>query len=207
MTKQWRPQFGSDDLEILAEKRSYVGFSEIKQFELHFPLFQGGMSHPVHRELIIRPSAAGVVLVDLSHQKVVLIEQFRIGALSHTKSPWLLELATGVIDAGETPEDAARREVFEETGCELKALVPICSYLTTPGIASEKIYLYCGLIEAPLTDGNICGLEEEGENIRVWTFSFQEAFDLLKNGQIVSSPAVIGLLWLQLNQAALPFPL
>ncbi len=206
MMKRWQPQFRQDDLEILVEKQSYAGFSEIKQFELHFPLFQGGMSHQVHRELIIRPSAVGVVLVDLNHQKVVLIEQFRIGALSQVDSPWLLELATGVIDAGETPEDAARREVVEETGCTLKAIVPICSYLTTPGIASERIHLYCGLIDAPVTDGNICGLIEEGENIRVWTFSFQEAFDLVRNGQIVSSPTVIGLLWLQLNQAALPFP-
>ncbi len=207
MTDSWQPQFEKDKLKILREERCYSGFSEIKQFELRFPLFQGGLSHPVHRELIIRPSAVGVVLVDLKREKVVLIEQFRVGALAEAHSPWLLELATGVIDEGETPEEAAEREVKEETGCDVLSLIPIFSYLTTPGIASEKIYLYCGLIEAPLETGKICGLEEEGENIRVWTFSFQEAFDLVEQGKIMSSPAVIGLLWLKLNWAALRFPL
>jgi len=206
MTKRWQPQFGLEALEIVQEKRCYAGFSEVKEFQLHFPLFQGGMSHAVHRELILRPSAVGVVLVDLKREKVVLIEQFRIGALSHVDGPWLLELATGVIDKGEDPETAAYREVKEETGCEILSMVPICTYLTTPGIASEKIHLYCGLVDAPLENGTICGLEEEGENIKVWTFSFQEAFGLLAAGKIVSSPTMIGLFWLQLNLSSLSFP-
>jgi len=65
--------------------------------------------------------------------QVVLINQFRLGALAAIASPWfpddyfplLIEAVAGIIDEGKTPEDIARREVIEETGCELLDLLPL----------------------------------------------------------------------------------
>ena len=64
------------------------------------------------RELLQRGHAAGVLLFDPVLDQVVLIEQFRVGALPQSAgditSPWLLELVAGVIDADERAEAGAR---------------------------------------------------------------------------------------------------
>ena len=85
------------------------------------------------------------------------------------------------------------------------SLIPICAYLTSPGISSEKIIVYCGQVKAPEIGGNH-GMIDEGEDIKVWVLKTAEAFRLLFEGHIVSSPAVIALQWLKINQSSLHFP-
>ena len=78
------------------------------------------------RELFERGHAAAVLPYDPVTDRVLMIEQFRIGALAAPGGPWLLEIVAGVIDPGEIPEEVVRRETVEETGCHLQKVVPIC---------------------------------------------------------------------------------
>ncbi len=206
MITPWASQFRLQDLKILEEKEVFSGYSHIKQFTFQYPLFSGGTSQPIPREVIFRPSAVTVLLIDPAEKKVVLVEQFRAGALSNAAGPWLLELVAGVCEEGERPEETAYREVKEETGCEILSLIPICSYFTTPGISVEKIFIYCGKVKAPQLNHQTFGIVEEGEDIKVCVLSVDEVFQLLAEGKIVSSPALIGLQWLQLNFRTLHFP-
>lgn len=77
------------------------------------------MSGEVVRELLIKGEAAALIAYDPILDKVVLIEQVRIGAYDagQKKSPWLLELVAGMVDKGnEEPAEVAMREAKEEAG-------------------------------------------------------------------------------------------
>ena len=138
------------------------------------------------------------MLYDPLLDKVVLIEQFRTGACINGHNPWLLEVVAGVFDKDEQPEEVAMRESEEEAGATVLDLIPIYEYFVSPGGTNEYLHLFCGRVDASKL-GGIHGLPHEHEDIRAFTLSTQEAFNLLKEGKINTSPVIITLQWLQLN--------
>src|SRR5262245_58116887 len=186
-------------VQILGKTVCYDGFFRIERYRLRHQLFRGGWSPEITRELFERGHAAAVLPYDPMLDAVVLIEQFRIGALETPGDPWLLEIVAGVIDKpDETPEDVVRREAIEEANCAIQDIVHICDYFVSPGGTSECISLFCGKVDAAGV-GGVCGLEEEAEDIRVIVVPFPEALAQLQAGNIRSAAPIIALQWLQLN--------
>ncbi len=186
-------------VQILDKTVCYDGFFRIERYRLRHELFQGGWSRELTRELFERGHAAAVLPYDPILDAVVLIEQFRIGALEAPGDPWLIEIVAGVIDhPDETPEEVVRREAVEEADCTIQDIVPICDYFVSPGGTSECISLFCGKVDAASV-GGVCGLEEEAEDIRVIVVPFPEAIAQLQAGNIRSAAPIIALQWLQLN--------
>lgn len=194
-------QFNHNDVQILEREQCFKGFYRIDRFQVRHRLFAGGWSQALTRELFIRPHATCVLLFDPVADKLVMVEQFRIGAILETGSPWLLELVAGLNGEGESPEDVARREAVEEAGCRIKALIHICSYLPSPGGSSEKVDLFCGLVDSKGV-GGIHGLAEEGEDIRVHLLDPEEAYAMIADGRINNAASIIALQWLRLNEAS-----
>ena len=91
------------------------------------------------RELFERGDAAVVLPYDPLREEIVLVEQFRLGALERAGDPWLLEPVAGIIEPGEAPPAVARREAAEEAGLELLDLVPIGSYFPSPGAQQRAL--------------------------------------------------------------------
>ena len=136
-------------VHILDKTVCYDGFFRIERYRLRHQLFRGGWSREITRELFERGHAAAVLPYDPLLDAVVLIEQFRIGALETPGDPWLLEIVAGVIDKpDETPEDVVRREAVEEANCVIQDIVHICDYFVSPGGTSECISLFCGKVDA-----------------------------------------------------------
>lgn len=189
-------------VEIVEQRTCYQGFFRLEQYRLRHRLYDGGMSPLLGRELFERGHAAAVLPYDPVLDRVVLLEQFRIGALTAPGGPWLLEIVAGIIEPGESAAEVVRREMLEEAGCTLLALEPISEYLVSPGGTSERISLYCGWVDAAGA-GGIHGLAAEGEDIRVSTVSFDEAWALLSAGRINSASPIIALQWLQLHRPRL----
>lgn len=187
---------------IAAQDTVYRGYFQIIRYRVRHELFRGDMGPEITREVFERGHAAAVLPYDPARDEVVLIEQFRVGALTAPGGPWLLEIVAGVIQAGETPEDVVRREAIEEAGRTLQRLQPIGNYLASPGGSSERIFLFCGEIDAANIAG-IHGLAEEHEDIRVTAVSFTQACDLLAQGRLTAASAVIALQWLQLHREEL----
>ncbi len=192
----------SGHLEILQTETLYRGFLGLKRYRLRHSLFAGGMSPELVRERVESYQAASVLLYDPDHDQVVLIEQFRIGALEAGERAWLLEVIGGIVDGDEPAETVARREAMEEAGCEIRELVPICRFLVSPGYTSERNSLFCGRVDASAA-GGIHGLAEEGEDIRVRVLSAEAALAELYGGRADSTSIVIALQWLAMNRQRL----
>ena len=189
------------DVEIVEQRAVYQGFSRLEIVRLRHRLFAGGMSVIVQRELLMKPEAVGVLIYDPKRDEVLMIEQFRVGALSES-NPWQLEIVAGLVDSvdeDETLEAVVCREALEEAGVELRQVQKLMSYFMSPGGSNEKFTLF--VAEADLSNaGGLHGLPEEGEDIRVAVLKSDEAFQALMDGRVSNAPALIALQWLMLNK-------
>jgi ADP-ribose pyrophosphatase len=198
----WRQKNVDYKYEILEKSIVYRGFFQMEKYRLQHRLFCGDWSPPIIRECLERGHAVAVLPYDPVRDQVVLVEQFRIGALQTQDHPWLLEIVAGIIDSDEHKLDVARRETREEAGCELLDILPICEYLISPGGTSETIALYCGRIDAAQVHG-LQGVAEEHEDIRVHVLPRNEVKSLLNKGVIRSATTIIALQWLELQHSEL----
>lgn len=189
----------SADVEILEKTVCFEGFFRIEKYRLRHRLFNGGWSRPLSRELFERGHAAAVLPYDPIRDAVILIEQFRVGALTAPGGPWLLEIVAGMIESSETAQDVVKRESIEEADCIITDLLPVCDFLVSPGGTSERIALFCGRADATQADG-IHGAPEEDEDIKVHVVPLDTAFTFLQSGRINSASAIIALQWLALNR-------
>jgi len=189
-------------VDILSREVVYQGFFRMEKFRLRHTSYSGGMSQPLSRELFERGHAAAALLYDPQRDEVVLLEQFRIGALDAPGGAWLVEIVAGVIDGDETPDQVVVREAVEEAGCQILALEFICHYMVSPGGTSERISLYVARVDSEGA-GGLHGLAEEGEDIRVFRLSFNEAWQLYEQGVINSASPIIAMQWLKLNRERL----
>lgn len=195
--------FSKKDFEIAKKDLLCQGnFLRLVRYTLKHRLFNGNWSNTFACELLERKSAVAILPYDPVLDKVLLIEQFRPGALEDPTSPWLIEIPAGVIDENESPNDVAHREMIEETGCKALALHPIFEFFVSPGGANEYLHLYCGKIDASTVE-EIQGLSEENEDIRVINLSAEEAFVELNKGRIKTAPALVALMWLRLHRKQL----
>ena len=189
-------------VEILEKGIDYQGFFRMERYRLRHRLFDGRMGPVIERELFERGHAAALLPYDPERDAVVLLEQFRIGALAVPGGPWLVEIVAGIIEQGESPKEVVRREAEEEAGCRIDELVPICDYLVSPGGTSETLSLYCGRVDSRGL-GGLHGLESEDEDIRVSVVPFEQAVAWVGDGTINSASPIIALQWLQLHRERL----
>ncbi len=190
--------FSHDDVEIVEKTTVYKGFFSMLRYRLRHRLIEGGWSPILTRECMERGNAVAVLLYDPYKDSVVLVEQFRVGAIDALEGPWQLELVAGMLEKGESPEDVVHREAIEEAGSDVLDLEFIVDYYPSSGGCSEKLHLFCGGIDST-NIGGVHGVKEEGEDIWVQVFSREEAWHILQENYIHSAPTIIGLQWLQMN--------
>ena len=188
--------FSASDVSRESRENLFRGFIQVEKVTIKHRFFnKSNYSSSIHRELIHRPEAAGVLLYDNQQRRFALIEQFRIGALNDTVSPWQLEVIAGVLDGDETPETCIRRESLEEAGCEVHDLQHLFTFYPSAGACSEIFHLYVANVELP-TSGGVFGMPDEGEDIQLHLFDYSDAPLLLKNGRLRNAPVIMALQWL-----------
>jgi ADP-ribose pyrophosphatase len=196
------PAFGQNDFELMDVKNLYKGFFKMELYKLRHKLFRGGWSEPMDREILERGHASVIMLYDPQMDSLVMVEQFRVGAIATSKSPWQLEMVAGMIDKDESPEEVARRETFEEAGIEVKRCEKLYSYLPSSGGMTERIHLFVGEVDSTKASG-VHGLDTEHEDIQVHVLTRKEAQEFVSEGVIENAASLIALLWLQSNYAQL----
>ncbi|MEF3074053.1 NUDIX domain-containing protein [Methylobacter sp. Wu1] len=188
--------------EIIDRKVGYQGFFRLEKYRLRHTLFAGDWSEAIDRELFMRGNCVAVLLYDPDADKVVLIEQFRVGGILQPEKAWMLEIVAGAIEEGETAEEVAYRESMEEAGCEIQELMLINGFYTTPGGSSEWISLFCGKVDSTHV-GGIHGLDHEHEDIMVRAVHFDEVYQMLEDRLIESAIPILAIQWLALNRPKL----
>jgi ADP-ribose pyrophosphatase len=114
---------------------------------------------------------------------ILMVRQYR-----HAVEKLLLELPAGSIDPGETPEEAATRELREETGCRPGRLEKLGGFYAAPGYCTEYLHFFraTGLESSPLT-------AEDTDEIEVVPVSPAQVQGLVEAGGICDSKSLAGL--------------
>jgi ADP-ribose pyrophosphatase len=144
-----------------------------------------------------------VLLYDPQSNDVVIVEQFRAPVMvarrrddPQTTDGWIVEALAGMIDAGETPEQAAIREALEESGYRIRDMVPIGSFFVSPGGTSERTFLYFAEVSAADKTGEGGGIAGE-EDIALMRLSAADLFNQLSRNQIQDAKLAIAAYWLK----------
>jgi ADP-ribose pyrophosphatase len=172
-------------VRVLDSKKVYEG--KVIQLKLDRVVEPDGVE--VIREVVCH-SGSVVVLPRLRDGRVLLVRQFRYPA-----GRMLWELTAGCIEPGETPRQAARRELREETGYRARTLKPLFKFFSSPGFLDERMHL----IEASdLTCHQ--AQPEPDERIRLGWFTPRQLRRMLRAGQIEDAKTLVGLLTLLLSK-------
>jgi ADP-ribose pyrophosphatase len=191
-----------DDVEILERKTVCQSYFRIDRYVLRHRLFGGGWSEPIFREVFERGHSVVALLYDPHADAVVLIEQFRAGALAAGMGPWLVECVAGIVDEGETPEYVARRESMEEAGVTVGRIEFIGKFLYSTGACSEVCQAFVGEIDSGKA-GGVHGLKVEHEDIKTHIVPAATAMAWLDDGTITNAALIIALSWLARHHDAL----
>ncbi len=135
----------------------------------------------------MRHLAAAVVVDD--QRRVLMMHRHRF-----VTDTWAWEIPMGLIEDGETPEEAAAREVEEETGWRPGPLTPIVYAQPANGITDSQHYLF-------RADGatHVGQPTELNESDRVEWIPLSEIRGMIDRREIVSSASLVGLMYVLLD--------
>lgn len=188
-------------LEIIAREICYEGYYRLERLTFRHRTFAGSRSASVTREVIEKGDVVAALLYDPALDRLVMIEQVRIGAREDPRGPWLLEVVAGMIEPGESPEDVVRREAMEEAGCLVTDLLQLTTFYTSPAKTSQRCHLFCARVDASRA-GGVHGLAHEGEDIRAVPLPVTDALTLVENGRVDSAVPLVALLWFMRHREA-----
>jgi ADP-ribose pyrophosphatase len=146
------------------------------------------------RDIVGHPGAVSIVAID-ADDRVLLVRQYRLAA-----GAALLEIPAGTLDVDkatgstEDPDEAARRELEEETGYRARSWRKLGSFWTAPGFATELMHLYLATDLEP-ADADRLGPDED-ERLELERVPFEEALAAAERGEIVDAKSLVGLFWL-----------
>lgn len=198
----FKHRFNAKNVTVHKKERVFKQYFAIDAYEVSYSRFDGTQSNVFRREVFERDANAVAVLAyDVKTDEIALIEQFRIGALNDTDSPWLIEIVAGMIDGDERPEISAIRELKEEIGVYITEdkLHRICEEYATPGGASEKTTVFVANADLSKLESH-GGLDCEGEDIRVFKAPLTEAYRQIGLGRIKNAVTILAIQYLLIEK-------
>jgi len=131
---------------------------------------------------IVRHAGSAVMMPVDEKRRILLVRQYRLPARAH-----LWELPAGKLDPGETPLQAARRELIEETGYRARRWKKLISFYPSPGFVSEKMTIF---LATDLTAGEAQPMDDERIETR-W-FSASQVLQMIRSNTIRDSKTIVG---------------
>jgi len=174
-------------MALIESERLYTG--RIVSLDADLVRFPDGSSGRL--EMLRHPGASAVVpfLDDprAPDPRVILLRQFR-----HAAEGFIWEVPAGRLDAGESPEACARRELEEETGMRARTLEQLTTIYTTPGFTDERIHLF---LAHGLAEG--AHHREADEFMELHTLRWSRVGELIRSGEVQDSKTLTALMFVQ----------
>ena len=140
---------------------------------------------------VVHPGSVAILpLIDDDHLCLIRSRRLTVGQT-------LIELPAGTREPGESPLETARRELEEETGYRAAKWEELVQFYASPGILSERMYVY---VARDLTPGD--PRRETNEEIENLVLSWDEALAMLDRGEIVDGKTIVALLTYDRQQRA-----
>ena len=190
--------------EIREQTTVFENFLKVERFNLKIQRFDGSWTTPFERHVATNASGLAIVALpyDPVEDKLIFVEQFRMGWMIRETNAWSLEAVAGLLEPNSTAEETVYREVLEETGLTPSTLKDMGSFIPSGGSLTEKLFCYIVKVAAPL-HGSEHGLATEHENIRLHVLPADEAIRLLDSGQINDLKTAYMLQWFARHKEAL----
>lgn len=186
----------TQDVNMIEHRFAYADYFGMEEALLQFRRYDGSMSAPMARSCLATGRASVILPYDPVRDSVLLIEQFRAPLyLGGDPAPWLWEPIAGMIDPGETPEQAALREAEEEAGVILSRLETVGAAYSSSGSSMEYCHLFVGLADLGGA-GGVGGLASEGEDIRSAVISFDDLMEGIDRHLYRDMPLLVAGHWL-----------
>ncbi|HZU13268.1 MAG TPA: NUDIX hydrolase [Chloroflexota bacterium] len=166
-----------EPVQILSEETIYQGsLIDLKRERVRLP-----NGKETTREVVVHPQVVVMIPV-LDDGRLLLIRQYRDAIRKET-----LEVPAGGIDDGETPEQAVRREMKEETGYSVGSLQAMTSFYSSPGFTTELMHLFLCQGLQPGTP------TEPDDQIEPALLSLDEVMSRVWDGTIVDAKTILSL--------------
>ncbi|MFU0800416.1 MAG: NUDIX hydrolase [Xylanivirga thermophila] len=167
-------------MKIISKEKVYKG----PIFDVYHDkvLLENGRT--TYRDAVKHHPAAAIAAID-DEGYILMVEQYR-----YPIGQKLLELPAGLVDPGEQPSDAAKRELWEETGYEAKSWRELGSFFSSPGGHDEKIFLYLATDIEKVSKQHL----DKNEILTFRRVKFEDVLSMVRNGQILDGKTIIAVL-------------
>jgi nudix-type nucleoside diphosphatase (YffH/AdpP family) len=177
--------------EIIETRTLFSGWTRLLSARIRLP--DGKVAV---REIEDHGRAVAVLPYDEARQTILLVRLLRAPALFAENVADVLEAPAGMIEE-ENAEDAARREIFEETGFQIGQLERVGSAWSSPGLSTEKLDLFLAPYTAGVREGPGGGLVNENEKITTVELNASAAWAMLESGELDDLKTLTLLLFLR----------
>ena len=134
------------------------------------------------REVIVHNGGVGIAALK-EDDTILLVKQYRYPLKAVN-----IELPAGKLETNENPDEASKRELEEETGYRAKNWKSLGFINTTPGICTEKLYLYLA------SDLEFVGEHpDEGEFIKCFECKLSKVKQMISNGEINDAKTICAI--------------
>jgi ADP-ribose pyrophosphatase len=165
--------------ELLDRDYRYRG----RVFDVSVSRFRSPAKGDVAIEIVHHNGGAGAIPL-FADGTIALVRQWR-----YPLGRYSLEIAAGRIEAGQTAEETAARELEEELGWKARKLDKLCEFFIAPGYCEEKISVFLAT-DLELSEQKL----DDDEEIEVVRIGFDAALARVRSGEIDDAKSILGLM-------------
>ena len=188
--------------KMIAREHVYDGYLGFYKYRLQIPSLNPHKTPFIldGQEVVHTADSVLVLIYAPTIDSFVFCKEFRPGVFFNNTDddPFILQCVAGTIEASEQPGDTAFKEVKEETGITIDEIKLIASVYKSPGIITEKAFLYYAECSGS-PQGGLHGVGVGDEEIETTIISRKKTFELMDEFNILDAATLLALNWFKVN--------